>query len=122
MSRVAKSMIVWAMYMFVAGAALMAIPNKLLRLFGISLGIPPTDEPWIRIVGVLTLCLGYCYLQAGLKRVDIYARWSVHTRIGLNLFLAVLAISGLAPWGMILFGLVDLGGAAWTWWALREGQ
>lgn len=116
MSRAAKSMIAWAAYVFLAGITLLAFPNVALRLAGLA----PTQEPWIRVVGVLTLSLSYLYLRAGLGEFKPYFAWSTHNRIALICFLALLVIMRLAPWQLLLFGIVDLIGAAWTWWAMHH--
>jgi hypothetical protein len=39
------------------GVALVAMPNLLLRL----VGIPATDEPWIRVLGLVAASLGVYY-------------------------------------------------------------
>jgi len=53
MSAAAKSLVVFAMYLFVLGLALIIVPNAILALFG----LPPTSDVWIRIIGVVALNL-----------------------------------------------------------------
>ena len=47
MSRAARSVFVFAIYLFVLGLWLLLVPNTLLRLFG----MPDAQDVWIRVVG-----------------------------------------------------------------------
>ena len=115
MSKSAKTLVVWAIYILGAGITLFAFPNALLRVSRLS----PTEEPWIRIMGVLAICLGYIYLRAGLGDVRACFEWTIHTRVALLCLFIALVFAGLAPWQLILFGIVDFLGAVWTWWTMR---
>ena len=53
MSKSARSVYVFSIYLFVLGLILEIIPNILLSLFF----IPETSEVWIRVVGMLVLIL-----------------------------------------------------------------
>jgi hypothetical protein len=53
MSRAASSLFVFAVYLVGLGLGLLLVPNLLLRAFG----APPTSEVWIRVIGMLVLCL-----------------------------------------------------------------
>ena len=59
MSKSARSIFVFSIYMFVLGLILIVIPNVLLNLFT----LPETNEVWIRVVGMLILILGFYYLD-----------------------------------------------------------
>ena len=53
MSNTAKSVFVFAIYLFLLGITLLVTPNVLLTLFA----YPTTEEVWIRVVGMLlVLC------------------------------------------------------------------
>ncbi len=51
MSKAAKSLFVFGIYLIVIGLAFLLVPNIQLRLFG----FPETSEPWIRVMAVLLL-------------------------------------------------------------------
>jgi len=55
MSNAAKSILVFGIYLVVIGLGFLVVPNTVLALFG----FPTTNEPWIRVVGLLVLILGY---------------------------------------------------------------
>ncbi|HMQ31165.1 MAG TPA: hypothetical protein PKD53_10570 [Chloroflexaceae bacterium] len=115
MSGAARTMLVFGIYVAVMGVLLVALPNLLLGL----LGLPPTDEVWIRVVGVLALVIAAFYLVAGRANLRPFFRLSLYTRAGVFLGFTALALAGLGSPMLILFGAVDLAGAAWTGWALR---
>lgn len=64
MSKATISILVFGVYLVLLSAILILAPNVLLWFFG----IPPTNEVWIRVAGVLALILGFYYLQPALRR------------------------------------------------------
>ncbi|MEJ6022635.1 hypothetical protein [Ramlibacter sp. PS4R-6] len=116
LSAPAKSVLVFGVYLLLLGALLVVAPNVVLGLFG----IPPATEVWIRVVGMLVLVLGAYYALAAIAEVRAFMRWTVPIRLCVLLFFAAFVVTGLAPRVLILFGLVDVAGAAWTAWALRR--
>lgn len=116
MSRTARTLFVWSFYLLGLGVILVVVPNVLLALFG----LPPTDEVWIRVIGVLVLILAYFAHSAARQEVREYFRWSVPARAAVPIFFVIFVLLNLAPAQLILFGLVDLAAAAWTWQTLRN--
>ena len=116
MSKSAKSVLVFSIYVFVLGLVLIAIPNVLLSVFG----LPKTNEVWIRVVGVLTLFLGYYYFQASRNELKMFFKWSVYARTGFFLFFIGFVLLGFAPPILILFGFVDAVAALWTFLSLQS--
>lgn len=54
------SIFIWGIYVLLIGLLLVFIPGKTLILFG-------HDEPkdhWIRVVGIISISLGYFYLNS----------------------------------------------------------
>jgi hypothetical protein len=113
MSRSALSAKVFAVYLFVVGPVLVLAPNVLLTLFGIA----PTGEVWIRVVGLLAFCLGVNLWIAANFRPFLEA--SVYTRVLVFVVFLVFAIKGLVSPMIVLFGVIDLCGGLWTWFALK---
>jgi hypothetical protein len=110
----ARTIFVFGAYLLLLGALLVVAPNFLLGLFRIA----PTTEVWIRVLGAVVLILGAYYVLAALAELHAFMRWTVALRASVVLFFLAFVLSGLAPAALILFGLVDLAGAAWTAWAL----
>ena len=115
MSKSAFSAKVFAAYLFVLGPVLVLAPNFLLSLFG----IPATTEVWIRVVGVIVFMLGvYCWVAAK-HELKPFLEASVYTRFGVFLALSAFAILELGSPMLALFGVIDLLGGLWTWFALK---
>ena len=115
MSNPAKSVLVHGFYLALSGLTLIVVPNL---LFGL-LGIPPTNEVWIRVVGVLTLILGFYFVQAARREVIEFMRWTVYARLTFMSFCIIFVLLGFIGPVLLLFGLLDLLGAIWTALALR---
>ena len=118
MSPAARSIFVFAFYLWVLGAILVLVPNALLSVFG----IPETDEVWVRVVGMLVLILGYYYLGAAREEQTTLMRRSVFARLSVLGFFVAFVILKLAPPVLIVFGVVDALAATWTAIALRAGN
>ena len=118
MSNPAKSVFVHGIYLALSGSTLITIPNL---LFGL-LGIPATGEVWIRVVGVLTLILGFYFIQAARKEVTEFIRWTVYARLTFMSFCVIFVLLGFIGPVLLLFGLLDLLGAVWTALALRPAR
>lgn len=116
MSRPATSIRVVGIYLLLLGAALIAVPNLVLAPFG----LPPTSDVWLRVVGVLVAILGHYYVQAARHDLVPFYRASVPARVFAFLSFAAFVLLGLVKPPLLLFGTVDLAGAAWTFFALRS--
>jgi hypothetical protein len=118
MTRAAVSVLVFAFYLLALGALLVVAPNVILGLFG----LPAASEVWIRVVGVLTFNIGYYYAQAARHGLTQFFRFTVHARSAVVVFFAAFVAAGLVKPVLILFGLVDLAGAVWTWRAIPRSS
>ena len=118
MSKAAKSVLVFGIYLVAIGLGFLVVPNTPLAL----LGFPTTSEPWIRVVGMLLLLLAYYYVQAARNEMRSLFRWTVHTRSSVVVFFGVFVALGLAQPMLIGFGVIDLLAAIWTHRALRDSQ
>jgi hypothetical protein len=118
MSNPAKSVFAHGIYLALSGLTLITVPNL---LFGL-LGIPATGEVWIRVVGTLTLILGFYFIQAARKDVTEFMRWTVYARLTFMSFCVVFVLLGFIGPVLLLFGLLDLLGAIWTAQALRSAH
>ena len=116
MSKSATSLLVFGLYLAMLGVTLVVVPNLLLTLFQ----IPATQEVWIRVLGVVVLVLSFYSIQAARGNDVSFFSSSVYARTPVVLFFTAFVLLGLAQPPLILFGLIDLAGAAWTWFALRS--
>ncbi len=115
MTRAATSILVFGVYVVIVGLTLILSPNTLLGL----LGIAPTTEVYIRILGLVAFVVGLYYCAAARQGVAPFFRWTLWGRglvvVGLISFVAL----RLAPAVLATFGVIDALGATWTWFALR---
>lgn len=116
MSRAARSVWVFALYLLILGTTLLVVPNLLLSTFG----FPPTEEVWIRVIGMLVIVLGYYYLTAVRNDFVAFFRATAQARAMVIVVFTVFVVAGLAKPMLIFFGAVDLAGAIWTAFALRR--
>lgn len=118
MSRAAKSLLVFGIYLIVLGSLLLLLPNVLLRVFG----APPTNEIWIRVNGMFVICLAYFYIQAARHSLTDFIRWTVWGRGAVIIYFVAFVMLAGAPKALLLFGLIDLVSATWTFMALQTDR
>lgn len=114
MTSAARSVFVFGLYLAALGLTLVIAPN-VLSLFG----LPPADEPWIRVVGMLTFLLGYYYVQCARAELRRFFELTVGVRFAVLVFFAAFVALGFAKPTLLLFGTADAAGAIWTVIALR---
>jgi len=83
-------------------------------------GIPQTNEVWIRVAGMTVIFLGIFYLVAALNEYRQIFVVSVGIRFAVVVFFAAFAIAGFAPWNLILLTPLDVLFAIWTLIELRR--
>ena len=115
MSRPARSLFVFGMYLAALGVFLLLFPNLLLRIFGAA----PTNEIWIRINGMFVMCLAYYYIQTARYELTVFIGWTVWARAAVTVYFVAFVLLAGAPKALLLFGLVDLLSATWTFVALQ---
>jgi len=116
MSKTAKSVLVFALYLVGMGLGLVIAPNLVLG----TLGFPPVTDVWSRVVGVLALLLAFYYAQAARAELRAFMQWTVYTRVATFVFFAGFVVAGQAGLMLVVLGTLDLVAAAWTAWALRQ--
>ena len=110
MSASALSVLVFGIYLVVIGTGFMLMPNTILPLFK----FPKTNEPWIRVLGVVVLVLGFYYIIAAQNELSPFFWASVVGRFGVLILFSSLVLLKKAKPMLILFGLIDAAGAVWT--------
>jgi hypothetical protein len=116
MSKSARSLFVFSIYLFILGAILILIPNVLLSIFA----FPETNEVWIRVVGLLIFILGFYYFQASKSEMKDFFQWTVYARASVLIFFIIFVLLGFASPVLILFGFIDAVAALWTQLSLRS--
>ena len=116
MTSTAKSIFYYSFYMLGMGLSLLFIPNLMLGVFS----FPPTNDIWIRVLGLFAFCAGMLYFYCGRTNQIGFFRISVFERI--VFFLGMVGIVLFLPANpmLALIGSVDLFGAIWTAVTLRR--
>ena len=115
MSKAAKTIVGFGIYMAVTGIVLVVSPNTLLGI----LRLPLTQEPWIRLLGMFMVIVGYYYYRTAVSEATGFFRATIHGRTAIGLFLVWLGLTGTG-WILVLFALGEWAGAFATWLALRS--
>jgi hypothetical protein len=97
------------------GLGLTFAPQIILPPFGLA--VP--QEVWVRVLGLLALALSSYYFQAARQNLIPFYRMTIPGRTAFGIAMIILGLITPNSMGLVLFALVDLAGAAWTWWALR---
>ncbi|MCC6726624.1 MAG: hypothetical protein IT258_19135 [Saprospiraceae bacterium] len=116
MSNSSKTIYYFSFYLFVLSLVLILVPNFLLKTFM----LPPTEEVWIRVVGMLVFFLGVLYYFSAKQELHGIYKYMAYNRIGVLIFFIVFVAIGWSLWPLILFGLIDAAAGFWTLLALKE--
>ena len=116
MSRAARSILVFGIYLTALGAGLFVSPDAMLAIFR----QPPTHEPWLRVLGLVSLVLGFYYIAAARADLTPFFRATLLGRgVGAVVFAAMVAV-GIVPAFVLLMAAFDGLGALRTWSAIRS--
>jgi hypothetical protein len=110
----ARSVRIFGLYLVGLALVLMTIPNTLLGVFGIA----STQEPWIRVAGMLAGLIGLLYVRYAPHGDRPFFELTVQLRATVIVFFLGFVLLASAPWQLLLFGAIDLAAAGWTWWTL----
>ena len=118
MNPAAKSVYYFGFYLYAVALTLIFVPDFFLE----TLKMPPTNEVWIRVVGVLAFCIGYYYHRSGAANDVQFCKRTITMRVFVCIaFTAFVLLKYVSP-VLVVFGIVDLLGALWTWSALRKSR
>ena len=107
----------WSVYIITVGVALLFVPNLVLYI----LLIPATEEPFIRILGLILISLGWQYAAGARNNFRPSVLASCYGRIKGFVAMNVLAYH-YDLWQLSLFGLADIASAAYTYRVFRGEQ
>ncbi|MDH3517436.1 MAG: hypothetical protein OEM66_00755 [Acidimicrobiia bacterium] len=106
---------VWGWYIAAAGFTFLLAPDVGFTL----LGIDSEPDAWVRMVGALAVPLAIYYLQAARYELKPFYVATILGRAAFAAFALIIGF-GFGPWQIALFGFLDIGGAGWTYAALRS--
>lgn len=116
MSKSAKSVLIFGIYIGIIGLILLIIPNMLITPFGIE----PAHEVWIRLSGILLMAIAVYYYLGAKNELIVILKATAFIRITIIFFFSVFAILKLVSPNIIIFSIVDLLGGIWTFLMLKK--
>jgi len=116
MSSAAKTIYFYSFYLFAFGAGMIIVPNILLPLFGFE----PTTEIWIRVLGLFTFTTGVYYFQSARNEQLAFFKATIFGRIFFFFIVLVFVFTFHQSYILALIGSVDLIGALWTYYSLKQ--
>jgi hypothetical protein len=112
----AVSLAVYGAYLVTNGVALLLAPSLALGL----LGLPPVEEPWVRVVGLVAGEIGFYFLVAARNDIPAFYPATVYGRGFAALAFAALVALKIGPLQLLIFGAVDLVTSVWTYLAIKR--
>ncbi|GAB4036396.1 hypothetical protein [Spirosoma gilvum] len=116
MSNAQKSILYFGFYLYAVGTTLLLTPDLFLKITQLG----ETSDVWIRVVGLLAICLGYYYHQTAHHGLSLFYKFTIPTRILVFLTFSVFVLLQFTSPILVVIGSVDLLGALWTWQALKS--
>jgi hypothetical protein len=118
MTAASRSLLYFGYYLVLTGITLTVFPNVMLGMIGVQ----ETSEVWIRCLGIVVFNLGLAYIIVAPSNNTLFLTYSAYARASVLVWFLIFYFIGLAPAQLIIFGVIDLVGAAWTYAALRKGS
>ena len=116
MTPAAISLFVYGVYLLVNGVGLLCAPNLLLNL----LGLASTEEPWVRVLGLVAGEIGFYFVFTARKSVTSLFQAMVHARGAAALGFVALVVLERGPIQLLFFAVVDVVSAIWTHYAFKR--
>ena len=102
MSKSAKSVFVFGIYLAINGLMLLLIPNVLITL----LGIESTNEVWIRLCGVLFMAVAIYYILGAMHEIIVIMKATAFIRFTIILFFVSFALLEFVSPNIIIIAII----------------
>lgn len=116
MSKSAKSVLIYGVYLAINGLLLLVAPNVLLN----SLSIEPTTEVWIRLAGILLMAISVYYFIAAKQELTVIMKATAFIRFSIIFFFTAFVLLELVSSRIITIAVIDFLGGAWTFLMLKK--
>jgi hypothetical protein len=116
MSKSARSVFIYGIYLAINGLMLLFVPNVLLN----SLGIEPTTEVWIRLAGILLMAIAVYYILGAKYELIVILKATAFIRFSIVFFFTAFVLLKLVSSSIIIISVVDFLGGAWTFFMLKK--
>jgi hypothetical protein len=117
MTAASRSVYYFGFYLLLTGVTLTVFPNMMLAM----VQIPETTEVWIRLLGTVVFAIGIYYVVMAPTNNVLFTRLTVYVRWSVFMWFVIFVVIGYAPLQLLLFGVIDLAGALWTYVVMKKG-
>ena len=118
MSKTAFTIKASCCYIIALGLALVLVPNLVLS----AMRMPPTNDVWIRVLGVVVINIGiFFWVAARIEAVALF-HVSVVVRPLVLVWFGVFVLLGFVSPMLLVFGVIEALGALWTWLTMKSEQ
>ncbi|GGD96612.1 hypothetical protein [Planktosalinus lacus] len=116
MSKSAKSVFIYGLYLALNGLLLLCVPNLLLN----SLGIEPTTEVWVRLAGILLMAISVYYFLAAKYELVVIMKATAFIRFTIIFFFTAFVFLKWVSPSIVIISVIDFLGGAWTFIMLKK--
>jgi hypothetical protein len=116
MSKSAKSVFIYGIYLAFNGLMLLLAPNVLIT----SLGIEPTSEVWIRLAGILLMAISVYYYLAAKYELIVIMKATAFIRFTIIFFFTAFVLLDFVSQNIIGISVIDFLGGLWTTIMLKK--
>ena len=116
MSKSAKSVFIYGIYLAINGIMLLLIPNVLIG----SLGIEHTSEVWIRLAGIMLMAISVYYFLAAKHEYVPIMKATAYIRFSIIFFFSGFVLLDMVSSSILVISAIDFLGGAWTFLMLKK--
>jgi hypothetical protein len=116
MSKSAKSVFIYGIYLAFNGIMLLLAPNVLIT----SLGIEPATEVWIRLSGILLMAISVYYFLAAKYELVVIMKATAFIRFTIIFFFTAFVLLDFVSQSIIVISAIDFLGGLWTYIMLKK--
>lgn len=110
MTKSAKTVFIFGIYLILEGIFLIFAPSNLLA----AIGLPDPESVWRIILGFVVFVLGYYYMKNAQSNLEPFFKFTVQIRILQFFFFVILYFTDQGSLTLIGFSLIELLAGLWT--------
>ncbi|GAB4240187.1 MAG: hypothetical protein Tsb0034_16520 [Ekhidna sp.] len=116
MTKSAKTIWLFGIYLIIEGLFLMLAPSWVLE----TIGLPEADSIWRTILGFVVALLGYYYVQNARSNLVAFFGFTVQVRVAQFVFFIWLYLFDQGTIALVGFSFIEFMAGMWTWQTLKK--
>jgi uncharacterized membrane protein HdeD (DUF308 family) len=118
MTKAAKTVWVFGIYLIMEGLFLILAPSWVLE----AIGIPDPESVWRIVIGFVVAILGYYYVRNASENLTPFFGFTVQVRVVQLFFFLWLYFFERATLTLVGFSIIEMLAGVWTWREMRRSQ